>query len=265
MSNIPVDPNATTATTVPPTDPNSFAAFLPSGISSVGSSFPYQDRAIKGVSSSFTPEQQTTILGKIRQASGNPLSPKMYSGEYLVDENSVISRAPYDTKQDQYDELYKLSDFERSSYLNVLASRGFYGSGKPSQLGTLDKDRAAFQELLTYANARGRTWRGLIGELLTMPGTGVTRGNRYRVSAPEDITAYLRKSSLERLGRTMSKADVDKAIAAIQQQEATKGPAAPAVSVMAEQQVSKLNPNREKAYNYRQAIDGFMALLGGNG
>jgi HrpA-like RNA helicase len=92
---------------------------------------------------------------------------------------------------------------------------------------------------------------------------GLGGGTKYRVSAPEDITEYLRQASLEKLGRTMSKADVDKAIAAIQQVERTKGPDAPAMSVAAAQQVSAADPDREKSVRFRRGIDIAMNLLGG--
>ena len=61
----------------------------------------------------------------------------------------------------------------------------------------------------------------------------------------------------------MSKADVDKAIAAIQQTERTKGPDAPAISVAAAQQVSAADPDREKSVRFRRGIDIAMNLLGG--
>jgi len=96
-----------------------------------------------------------------------------------------------------------------------------------------------------------------------LDGNGAGGGAGYRVTPSEDIGAYLRKASLERLGRTMSKADVDKAIAAIQGVERTQGPQAPNIGVMAEQQVVKLNPNEDKAVRFRRAIDVAMNLLGG--
>jgi hypothetical protein len=87
-------------------------------------------------------------------------------------------------------------------------------------------------------------------------------GARYRTTPKEDLTEYLRKASLDRLGRTMTKADIDRAVAAIQSQEASKGPQAPATSVMAEQQVVQLNPDQDKAVRFRRGVDLFMGLLG---
>jgi len=87
-------------------------------------------------------------------------------------------------------------------------------------------------------------------------------GSRYRTSPKENVAEYLRTASLEKLGRTMNKADIDKAIVAIQQQEATRGPSAPALSVMAGQQVSQLQGGAEKAVRFRKAIDAAMSIVG---
>ena len=123
-----------------------------------------------------------------------------------------IVRAPYDPKQDSYDQLYGMSDTKRSVVLTLLKSRGFYGSGKPSSAGTLERDRTAFKEFLQYANSIGRDWETALNELATKPGSGTGGGARYRTTPKEDLTEYLRQASLERLGRTMSKADIDRAV-----------------------------------------------------
>jgi hypothetical protein len=158
-----------------------------------------------------------------------------------------------------------MKDGERLNTLRLLQSRGFYGTGKPSATGTLSKDRTAFKEFLSYANAKGYTWKPLLQELITAApvyGGSGGAGSRYRTSPKENVAEYLRTASLEKLGRTMSKADIDKAIAAIQQQEATRGPQAPALSVMAGEQVSQLQGGAEKAVRFRKAIDAAMSIVG---
>ncbi len=65
---------------------------------------------------------------------------------------------------------------------------------------------------------------------------------------------------MERLGRTMTKDDVDQAIMSIQQRQASG--AAGSLEAEAGQQVSTINPNLEKAVAYRQAIDFAMGMLG---
>lgn len=230
-----------------------------------GSLTAYPKRVFVDFDPQISEQQKQAIMGQVSyygKPGGQEVAPT-YSGEFLVNERRLIARAPYG-EEDVYNELYAMRDGERLNTLRLLQSRGFYGTGKPSATGTLSKDRTAFKEFLSYANAKGYTWKPLLQELITASPvySGSGGGARYRTSPAENISEYLRTASLEKLGRTMSKADIDKAIAAIQQQEATKGPQAPALSVMASQQVSQLQGGAEKAVRYRKAIDAAMSIVG---
>ena len=230
-----------------------------------GSLTAYPKRVFVDFDPAVSQQQRQAILQQVSyygKPGGKEAAP-IYSGEFLVNERRQIARAPYG-EEDVYNELYAMRDGERLSTLRLLQSRGFYGTGKPSATGTLSKDRTAFKEFLSYANAKGYTWKPLLQELITAGPvySGSGGGSRYRTSPAENITEYLRTASLEKLGRTMSKADIDKAIAAIQQQEATRGPSAPALSVMAGQQVSQLQGGAEKAVRFRKAIDAAMSIVG---
>jgi hypothetical protein len=218
-------------------------------------------RAFKGFSGNVTAAEQATLSKKLSRFGPQ----QVYKGSYLVNESGLIDKKPYNPNKDVFAEMYSIKDTTTlRAYQSLLYSRGFYGRNKPSLTGTMSTDRSAFKELLTYANSRGYTWQALIPEIASMPMTmGGGGRSRYRVSAPEDITEYLRQASLEKLGRTMSKEDVDKAIAAIQQTERTKGPDAPAMQVAAAQQVSAADPDREKSVRFRRGIDIAMNLLGG--
>ena len=230
-----------------------------------GSLTAYPKRPIVGFDPTINPETQQAVSSQIEMVGpGGRRVGVTYNGEFLVNENRQIARAPYG-EEDIYNELYSMKDGERLNTLRLLQSRGFYGSGKPSATGTLSKDRTAFKEFLSYANAKGYTWKPLLQELITAApvyGGSGGAGSRYRTSPKENVAEYLRTASLEKLGRTMSKADIDKAIAAIQQQEATRGPQAPALSVMAGQQVSQLQGGAEKAVRFRKAIDAAMSIVG---
>ena len=230
-----------------------------------GSLTAYPKRVFVDFDPQISEQQKQAIMGQVSyygKPGGKEVAPT-YSGEFLINERRQIARAPYG-EEDVYNELYAMRDGERLNTLRLLQSRGFYGTGKPSATGTLSKDRTAFKEFLSYANAKGYTWKPLLQELITASPvySGSGGGARYRTSPAENISEYLRTASLEKLGRTMSKADIDKAIAAIQQQEATKGPQAPALSVMASQQVSQLQGGAEKAVRYRKAIDAAMSIVG---
>ena len=229
-----------------------------------GSLTAYPKRPIVGFDPTIAPETQQSVSSQIQMVGpGGRRVGVTYSGEFLVNENRQIARAPYG-EEDIYNELYSMKDGERLNTLRLLQSRGFYGTGKPSATGTLSKDRTAFKEFLSYANAKGYTWKPLLQELITAGPvySGSGGGSRYRTSPAENITEYLRTSSLEKLGRTMDKSLIDKAIAAIQREEATRGPQAPALSVMAAQQVSQLQGGAEKAVRYRKAIDAAMSIVG---
>jgi hypothetical protein len=229
-----------------------------------GSLSAYPKRPIVGFDPTIDPQTQQAVSSQIEMVGpGGRRVGVTYSGEFLVNENRQIARAPYG-EEDIYNELYSMKDGERLNTLRLLQSRGFYGTGKPSATGTLSRDRTAFKEFLSYANAKGYTWKPLLQELITAAPvySGAGGGSRYRTSPAENITEYLRTSSLEKLGRTMSKADIDKAIAAIQQQERTRGPEAPALSVLASQQVSQLQGGAEKAVRFRKAIDAAMSIVG---
>jgi hypothetical protein len=256
----------TTQTDTGATDFEQFAAseggFYSTG--GFGSLTAYPKRPIIGFDPTIDPQTQQAVSSQIQMVGpGGRRVGVTYDGEFLVNENRQIARAPYG-EEDVYNELYAMKDGERLNTLRLLQSRGFYGTGKPSGTGTLSRDRTAFKEFLSYANAKGYTWKPLLQELITAGPvySGSGGGSKYRTSPAENITEYLRTSSLEKLGRTMSKADIDKAIAAIQQQEATRGPSAPALSVMAGQQVSQLQGGAEKAVRFRKAIDAAMSIVG---
>ena len=145
----------------------------------------------------------------------------------------------------------------------MLYSRGFYDSGKPSSTGIRRSDQTAFGNFLDFANFKGYTYEPLLAEVTALPVTnGGGGGAGYRAPAAEDVTAYLRTASLEKLGRTMTKEDIDRAVSVIQADAVKRGPDAPQLSVAAAQQVSEIDPIREKSGKYRRAIDVAMNLLG---
>lgn len=269
MSDTSQDPSQDPSQTDTGTDFSSWAAGQGASMGTgggFGNLTAWPKRTVVGIDPTLAPETQQAISKQLKffGTPGGKNVGAVYDREFLVNENRQIARAPYGP-DDVYNELYSMRDGQRLSVLRLLQSRGFYGSGKPSATGTLAKDRNAFEEFLSFSNAKGYTWMPMLQQLTatgaSWTGSG-SGGSRYRVSASEDITEYLRQSSLEKLGRTMSKADIDKAIASIQQQEASKGPSAPALSVMAGQQVSQLQGGAEKAVRFRRAIDAAMSIVG---
>lgn len=226
--------------------------------------FRYKPRTVNAIDQRLTAAEQQQINGKMVYTGVADRPGRIYTGEYLVDSAGVISRAPYDPKVEAKDLLYQMDPDVRANTLSVLSKAGLYGSSKPTLSGLKDRDRSAMEDFLTYANAEGLTWDLLLGQMMVgkrLPGGTITGGAKYRVSSAEDIGQYLRKASLERLGRTMTRDDVDTAIAAIQRQQAAGQ--APSLAQAAQQQVSQLNPGMERAVSFRRTIDKAMSLLAG--
>lgn len=252
------------------TDPQ---AWIQSVIGAIGSTaapggfspdFRYKPRTVNAIDQRLTAAQQEQINGKMVYTGVADRTGRIYTGEYLVDSGGIISRAPYNAKVEAKDLLYQMNPDVRATTLSVLSRAGIYGSSKPTRSGLGSRDLSAMEDFLTYANAEGLTWDLLLGQMMIgkrLPGGTITGGATYRVSSAEDITEYLRKASLERLGRTMTRDDVDTAIAAIQRQQASGR--APSLAQAAQQQVSELNPGMEQAVSFRRTIDKAMSLLAG--
>ena len=271
--NVPEDqvPQETPAATgIDLTDPE---AWIQSVIGAVGATAPkggfspdfrYKPRTVNAIDPRLTQAEQTEINKKMVYTGVADRTGRIYTGEYLIDSGGVVSRAPYDPKVEAKDLLYQMDPNVRANTLAILSRAGMYGSSKPTVSGLGSRDLSAMEDFLTYSNAEGLTWDLLLGQMMIgkrLPGGTITGGAKYRVSSAEDINDYLRKASLERLGRTMTRDDVDTAIAAIQRQQAAGQ--APSLAQAAQQQVSQLNPGTEQAVSFRRTIDKAMSLLAG--
>jgi hypothetical protein len=229
----------------------------------LGKDFPYPSRKVSGVKQGLEqvafPDLQRSPVDRMR-----------YGGHLLVDQNSMVARAPYDPAKEARIELTKYRGTAiGSSLLITLASRGFYGvNGKPSQTalnGTRyeQKDLDAMEDLLYYANSRGSTWEPLIAELAVMPAVqGTGGGSRVRVTSSEDLGVYLREESFRQLGRNLTKSELQQAISNIQNQQrqrAVSAQDAPAVQTAAQMQVAGVDPNRAAAMRVGRILE----ILGG--
>jgi hypothetical protein len=271
--NVPEDqvPQETPAATdIDLTNPE---AWIQSVIGAVGAATPkggfspdfrYKPRTVNAIDPRLNAAQQGEINKKMVYTGVADRTGRIYTGEYLIDSGGVVSRAPYDAKVEAKDLLYQMNPNVRANTLAVLARVGMYGSSKPTVSGLGGRDLSAMEDFLTYANAEGLTWDLVLGQMMVgkrLPGGTITGGAKYRVSSAEDIGDYLRKASLERLGRTMTRDDVDTAIASIQRQQAAGQ--APSLARAAQQQVSQMNPELERAVSFRRTIDKAMSLLAG--
>lgn len=270
---VPEDQAQQGAPAIPELDLTNPEAWIQGVIGAVGATAPkggfspdfrYKPRTVNAIDQRLTAAEQQQINGKMVYTGVADRTGRIYTGEYLVDSAGIISRSPYDPKVEAKDLLYQMNPTVRATTLGVLSRAGIYGSSKPTQTGLGRRDLSAMEDFLTYANAEGLTWDLLLGQMMIgkrLPGGTITGGAKYRVSSAEDIGEYLRKASLERLGRTMTRDDVDTAIASIQRQQAAGQ--APSLAQAAQQQVSQLNPELERAVSFRRTIDKAMSLLAG--
>jgi hypothetical protein len=230
----------------------------------LGANYPYATRKVTGIA----PGLEKIAFPDIRRSSVD--RPMLYGGHLLVDQNGNIARSPYDPTKDARVELSKIAGTAvGGAVLNLLASRGFYGTnGKPSATalaGTRfeSKDLQAMEDLLYYANSRGVTWEPLYAELTVMPATqGVGGGAGVRVTSAEDLGVYLREESFRQLGRNLTKTELQQAIAGIQNQQrqrAASSQDSPSVQTAAQMQVAGIDPNRAAAMRVGRILE----ILGG--
>lgn len=210
-----------------------------------------QVRQVKGVAmQGFTPGEgdivsttpvstTETTSARAREIAG-PTS-FGYVGQNLVDSRGIITRGQYDPSKEAYSELAKMDLAERQAFLNSLAARGLYGSGKPSPTGFDSKDFSAMGDFLRFANSQGVTSDVAYSQFLTtFKATG--GGKRIRTTAKEDIRSVFRSVTRQVLGRELPADAIEKFVKAYEGKEITEGQGgaqAPSLQTAAEMQVEE--------------------------
>ena len=179
-----------------------------------------------------------------------------YIGQSLVDANGIITRGQYDPANEAYSELAKMDLAERQAFLNSLAARGLYGSGKPSPTGFDSKDFSAMGDFLRFANSQGVTSDVAYSQFLTtFKATG--GGRRIRTTAKEDIRAVFKDATRKMLGRDVTNEEIEKVVKAYEGKEITEGQGgvqAPSLQTAAEMQV-------EQQYGAEAGAVGMLSLF----
>jgi hypothetical protein len=179
-----------------------------------------------------------------------------YIGQNLVDSRGIITRGQYDPTKEAYSELAKMDLVERQTFLNSLAARGLYGSGRPSPTGFDSKDFSAMGDFLRFANSQGVTSDVAYSQFLTtFKGSG--GGRRVRTTAKEDIRAVFKDATRKMLGRDVSNDEIEKFVKAYEGKEITEGTGgvqAPSLQTAAEVQV-------EQQYGAEAASVGMLSLF----
>ena len=120
--------------------------------------------------------------------------------------------------------LAKMGDVQRKKILKELYIRGQYGGSK-MQNGLGTSDIGAFQDLLYYANVKGKPWQQAFdlykkefpAKTSLVPGAG--RVAPKQVSSPDDLKAVFKKVSQELLGRSVDSETANEFVAAFQKQQ----------------------------------------------
>lgn len=248
------------------TQPAAEAPGLSAGTSGLDPNQKLKPREVKGVAmQGFTPGEgdivsttpvstTETTSARAREIAG-PTS-FGYVGQNLVDSRGIITRGQYDPSKEAYSELAKMDLAERQAFLNSLAARGLYGSGKPSPTGFDSKDFSAMGDFLRFANSQGVTSDVAYSQFLTtFKATG--GGKRIRTTAKEDIRAVFKDATRKMLGRDVTNDEIEKFVRAYEGKEITEGQGgvqAPSLQTAAEMQV-------EQQYGAEAGAVGMLSLF----
>jgi hypothetical protein len=202
---------------------------------------------------------------------------RMVSGTYSPSYSGITTAAGeqlpfYDITKDAGVFLANLSDTNRTTVLNVLYQKGFYGSSTPGN-GLSDKDRSVFADLLWYANTQGVEWFEAFTQLGTklpdvVQQSGYSR-RQYTVSNPSDIKAVVQQTSQQILGRKLMDTEADELVAAYQQQQIAGQRAmgsivtqAPGADVFTEGEIQQQYAGEADAMQYLSFADQLAQMIG---
>jgi hypothetical protein len=159
--------------------------------------------------------------------------------------------------------------------LDGLAARGLYGSsGKVDGILT-DKSRAAFADLLVYANVAGLPWDLAYQEYIKKvpPSQLGGKAPSIRVTSKDDVLVAVKKAAQDLLGVELSPEDEAPIVEAFRQREIRQGRMAaaggiyedaPSASVFAEQQIRKTRAGEVQVQtmaNLAEIMDGVIKGL----
>ena len=237
--------------------------------------YAYPSRIITGLQT-IEPDAQDYVT--VRGGGGTRRS---YTGALLVNENQKIERQPYDLSSltDANTVLLSLAKnpTQLKYYTNLLQTRGYYGSSKPTLTRTDNTDRSAVAEFLNFANSQGVTYKLAFQMLEGMPQVQAsgTKAPSIRVTSEDDLKVVFRKASTDLLGYEVDDATAKKFAKTYRQLEIAEGQkqaaggvfeSAAAPSTIAEQQILKqFKPEAQSfaAGNYAQIMDESIKRLGG--
>lgn len=194
-------------------------------------------------------------------------------GNVLFDADGYVVRPFYDpTDSAQVEaQMMKMTPEDLVVLATQMKSRGFYLNDDPSGLllnkrGYSNTDINAFSRLMRFANSQKLIIQAMGPYLASLSPIMIGDGTTVKVTAEDDIKYYLDQSALSKLGRKLSKKDIDDAVAAIQANErkmASASRSSPSVAVAANIAAQKASPQEAASYQLGNAISLAFQTLGG--
>lgn len=236
--------------------------------------YAYPARVIAGLQT-IEPNAQDYVT--VRGGGGTKRS---YTGPLLVNEKQQIERQPYDLSPltDANTVLLSLAKnpTQLKYYTNLLQTRGYYGSSKPTATRTDNTDRSAIAEFLNFANSQGVTYKLAFQMLEGMPQVKAagTKAPSIRVTSQSDLDVVFRKTAQELLGYELPPEVAQRFGKAYNQLEISEGQqaaaggvyqAAAAPGTVAEQQILKQFAPEAQSFaagNYAEIMDRRIKELG---
>ena len=156
-----------------------------------------------------------------------------------------------------------LEDVPRNNLLNLLYSRGWYGSKKPGG-GFDEADRDAMQTLLYYANTQGVDYWTVLSTVAKAPITSGSGSRQVQVASSADLIEIANRSALSTIGRKLSEAEAEqfaRAYQGVQRSSAGATQAAPSADVFFQNRIQQKYGAESEGYKYLSAISNVAKLL----
>jgi hypothetical protein len=159
--------------------------------------------------------------------------------------------------------LGSLDDVSRDALVNILYSRGWYGSSKP-QGGFGDNDRAAMRDLLWFSNTQGVDYRSVLATVAKAPISAGTGARQVQVASSADLIEIANRSALSTIGRKLSDAEAAqfaRAYQGVQRSSAGASEGAPSADVFFQNRIQQKYGAESEGYKYLSAISNVAKLL----
>lgn len=217
-----------------------------------------------GVSEGYVPAQPNYLMPPQRIEQGLFTKPKQMGVSGVVSPDGKVYQF-YNLNTDPGQILGGLKETTRRRLVNTLYSRGWYGNRK-KEGGFGDNDRAAFADLLYYANIKGVTWDTVLNTVAQAPTTGGA-GRAARVTNTADLVEIANKTALATIGRKLTETEAKQFSAAYQGvQRAEAGGSsqqAPSADVFFQNRIQQKYGAESEGYKYLSAISNVAKLIEG--